>query len=174
MMNVGILLIRVTAGLVVSAHGAQKLLGWFGGPGIDGFSGWLGSLSFRPARFWAYAAALVETAGGVLVALGLLTPLAAFAVMAAMIIAVSVHLPRGFFAQGGGFEYPAVLAAVMGSLALTGAGVFSLDHVLGIAISTPAVLATDFAGCLVGVACALASRRLGEPTTQARNTIQTA
>src|SRR3989442_9157733 len=79
MIGIGLLILRVVVGLTMAAHGAQKLFGWFGGPGIQGFAGFLSRLEIRPARFWAWVAGLAELCGGLALAIGLLTPLASCA-----------------------------------------------------------------------------------------------
>jgi putative oxidoreductase len=76
----GLLLLRLVFGLTVAAHGAQKLFGWFGGPGLEGFGGFLEQLGIAPASRWSWAAALAEFGGGLLVALGLLSRLGNFLV----------------------------------------------------------------------------------------------
>src|SRR5262249_61666520 len=75
--NAGLLILRLILGMIVAAHGAQKLFGWFNGPGLDGFAAVLERLGVRPGWPWALIAGLVEFGGGILVAAGLLTPVAA-------------------------------------------------------------------------------------------------
>jgi putative oxidoreductase len=111
-MDTGLLLLRLVVGTTLAAHGAQKLFGWFGGPGLAGAGVGFEALGFTPGRRHALIAGVVETGGGLLLAIGLATPLAAAIVASVMIVAaVSAHLPRGFFAQNGGFEYTLVLGA---------------------------------------------------------------
>ena len=129
-MAVGLLLLRLTVGLTLAAHGAQKL-GWFGGPGLDGVGAMFEALGFHPGRRQALIASLVEIGGGLLVALGLLTPLGAALVFSVMIVAaVSVHLKNGFFISKGGIEYTVVLGIAGLALAFTGPGPLSLDALL--------------------------------------------
>ena len=91
-MEAGFLLVRVVLGAIMAAHGAQKLFGWFGGPGLAGTGGWLGSMGFKPARLLAVVVGLAEFGGGALLALGLLTPLGAAAVAGVMFVAIpTVH-----------------------------------------------------------------------------------
>lgn len=132
-MAYGILFLRVIVGLLLFAHGAQKLLGWFGGHGPRGTAGFFGSLGFRRrhALPMAVLAGLSESAG-VLFALGLLTPFAALAMATVMVVAVgSVHWKNGLWATNGGYEFNLVLWAVAIAVAATGAGRFSLDAALG-------------------------------------------
>lgn len=128
----GLLILRLAVGLSVAAHGTQKLFGWFRGEGVEGTTAIVSKLGFRPARFHATVLGVAELAGGMLLALGLLTPLGAAAVIGVMAAAIGlVHLPRGFFAQRGGFEYPLVLAAAAAAVGLAGPGAWSLDRVIG-------------------------------------------
>ncbi len=114
------------------AHGTQKLFGWFGGHGLDGTGAFFESVGFTPGRVNAVLAGLGEAGGGALLALGLATPAAGAAAAAAgtMAVAASMHTDNGFFAQDGGYEYPAVLALVAAALALGGPGQLSLDAAL--------------------------------------------
>jgi putative oxidoreductase len=131
-MDIALLLIRITLGGVLVAHGSQKLFGLFGGHGLGGTAGFLESLGFRPGRLHAWLLSLAETVGGTLLAVGLLTPLAASAVAGVTINAVAaVHWDKGFFVQNGGYEYPLVLALVAVAVPFAGAGDYSLDHALG-------------------------------------------
>jgi putative oxidoreductase len=131
-MDIGFLLLRLTVGLTLAAHGAQKLFGWFGGPGLDGTGMFFEKLGFVPGRRHALMAGLAEVGGGLFLALGLLTPFAASAVFAVMLVAaVTVHLKQGFFATTGGYEYNLILGSAGLSLAFTGPGSLSLDAVLG-------------------------------------------
>jgi putative oxidoreductase len=101
-MDVGLLLLRLAVGLTLAAHGTQKLFGWFGGPGLDAISEFFETPGFHPGRRHALIAGLVETVGGFFLALGFLTPAAATATFAAMLVAgVSVHFKHGFFITGG-------------------------------------------------------------------------
>jgi putative oxidoreductase len=132
MMDIGLLLPRVAVGLTVAAHGAQKVFGWFGGPGRDGFAGFLESLGFRRTRFYTWLAGGAEMLGGVLLALGLLTPLAVAAIIGVMLTAsVAAHARNGFFADRGGYELPFVIAVAAAAVSLAGPGTFALDAVLG-------------------------------------------
>jgi putative oxidoreductase len=130
-MSYGILFLRAIVGTVFFAHGAQKLFGWWGGPGRAGTAGFFGSLGFRPAAAMALVAATSE-ASGALFALGLLTPFAAVAMAAVMVVAVgSVHWKNGFWATGGGYELNLVLWTVAVAVGATGPGRFSLDRLAG-------------------------------------------
>src|SRR5262245_29590423 len=130
-MDAGLLLVRVVLGVLIAAHGAQKLFGWFGGHGIAGTGGFFESLGFRPGRFFAAAAGTAEFAGGALVAFGLLGPLGPALVISTMIVAIAtVHWANGVFAQNNGFELPLLYAVVAAGLALAGYGAYSIDAAL--------------------------------------------
>ncbi|HKC40510.1 MAG TPA: DoxX family protein [Gemmatimonadales bacterium] len=132
-MSIGLLILRLVVGLALAGHGTQKLFGWFGGYGLNGTAGFLEQLGFIPGRRNALFAGLAETAGGLLLALGLATPVAAAMIVAVMMVAaVSVHLKHGFFAHNQGYEYTLVLAIAALTIAFTGPGPISLDALLGL------------------------------------------
>src|ERR1700679_830804 len=111
-MNIGLLILRVVLGLTLASHGTQKLFGWFGGPGLTGTANFLASLGFPPGRRHALMAGFSELGGGLLLALGLLTPLGAVAAISVMVVAVlTVHIKNGFFATNGGFEFNLLVAS---------------------------------------------------------------
>jgi putative oxidoreductase len=124
-------LVRVTAGLLLVPHGAQKLFGLFGGGGIAGTAQFLDSAGYAPGLLWALLIGLTELGGGLLLALGLLTRPAAAAVAAFLAVAVVHHLPKGFFWPEGGFEYPLLWCVVALAFAVRGGGRYSLDAALG-------------------------------------------
>src|SRR5262245_26792712 len=137
-MDTTLLIIRVTFGLAMAAHGAQKLLGWFGGYGIKATGGFFETIGFRPGVPFAIAAGLSELGGGVLIAIGLLTPFGAAAVVSAMLVAmISVHVKNGFFAITNGIELPFLYAVTAVAVACSGAGAFSLDRLLGLDLLFP-------------------------------------
>jgi putative oxidoreductase len=131
-MDVGILLLRLTVGLALAAHGSQKVFGWFGGYGLEGTGQFMETLGFRPGRRHALAAGVVEIVGGLLLAFGLLTPLGAALVASVMVVAVvTVHAKNGFFIASGGYEFNLVIGVAALSVAFTGPGALSLDAVIG-------------------------------------------
>jgi putative oxidoreductase len=154
-MEIGLLLIRLVIGGTMAAHGAQKLFGWFGGFGLAGTGGWLESMGFRPGRLHAAVSGLSEAGGGLLLALGLLTPLGAAAIAGVMLVAIaSVHITKGFFNAAGGYELNLVLAVGALALAFTGPGQLSLDRALSLDLNgpefgIPAVLAALLIGGFV-------------------------
>jgi putative oxidoreductase len=163
-MDVGLLLIRLAVGLYLAGHGAQKLFGWFGGHGLAATGGFFESLGYRPGRRNAALAGLAELGGGLLLALGLLTPLGAAAVVGVMLNAIgAVHWRNGPWVTEGGIEYPLILAAVAAGLAFTGAGAASLDNALDLQLGgTGWGLAATALGVLSGVVL-LATRRPSPP-----------
>ncbi len=123
-------LVRVTAGLLLMPHGAQKLFGAFGGGGLAGTAQFLDSAGYQPGWLWALLIALTEFVGGLLLALGFLTRPAAAAVFIFLATAVIHHLPSGFFWNKGGFEYPLLWAVVALSFVIRGGGRYSVDAAL--------------------------------------------
>jgi putative oxidoreductase len=117
-------------------------------------------LGFHPGRRRAIMAGLVEVTGGVLLALGALTPLAAALVVSVMIVAaVTVHLKNGFFVSGGGFEYNLVLGVAALAVAFTGPGPLSIDALLGLPLSGAFWGLAALAIGVAGGATQLAQRR---------------
>lgn len=133
-MDLGILLLRVTVGLTLAAHGSQKIFGWFGGYGPDATGQFMEGLGFRPGRRHALAAGYVEFVGGLLLAIGFLTPLAAALIASVMVVAAAtVHWKNGFFAASGGYEFNLVIGVAALAVAFTGPGALSLDSIAGVA-----------------------------------------
>ena len=147
--DAGLLLLRVAVGLLLVGHGSQKLFGWFGGYGPRGTGGYLAGLGYRPGLLFALLAGIGEAGGGLLLALGLATPLAAALVLATMTNAYAAHAGKGVWAQNGGWEYLLVLGVAAAALDLTGPGAWSLDAALGLA---PWDAAWIVGGLVLGVA----------------------
>jgi len=128
-MEYGILLIRLVVGLAFAGHGAQKLFGWFGGGGPQGTAGFFASLGYRAPAVMAIVAGLSELGGGLLLAAGFLTPLAALALSTVMLNAiVTVQWRKGFI---GGWELDSTFMAVAIAVTITGPGRISLDNAFG-------------------------------------------
>jgi putative oxidoreductase len=153
------LILRVVVGLILAGHGAQKLFGWWGGQGMDGWTQMVAKLRIRPAQPWAWVAALAEFGGGILLALGFLSPLGNLAIAGSMLVAIAtVHLARGFWVTKGGYEFNLALLAAVAALALTGPGAYSLDAALRIHLPEPLTLLVGTILLIVGVAVTLATR----------------
>lgn len=132
--DVGLLLVRAPAGLLLAAHGTQKLFGWFGGDGPEATGRGFESLGYSRGKAMAVLAGLTELAAGLGLALGLLTPLAAAGVIGIMInAAVAAHGGNGLWAQNGGYEYPLVLGTLAAGFAMHGPGRVAIDHAYGYA-----------------------------------------
>jgi len=127
----GPLLLRVALGLVMVGHGSQKLFGAFGGGGLSQTAGFFDQIGIVPGYFWAAVVAVVETFGGLLVLIGLLTRVASLLIAITMFVAmVWVHLPNGFFLSDRGIEFTLVLFATATALALVGPGALSADMLM--------------------------------------------
>jgi putative oxidoreductase len=150
----GILLLRLVVGLTMAGHGAQKLFGAFGGPGLKGATGFFGSLRFRAPAALALIASATELGCGILLALGLVTPLAALGIATVMVTAIgSVHWKNGFWNGNGGFEFNLLIWTAVVAIAAIGAQRASLDRALGID--------DNLRGVWFGVAVAVGSLVLG-------------
>lgn len=156
--SLGLLLVRVVTGLLMAGHGAQKLLGWFGGPGLQTTGKGFEHLGFHPGVAFAAAASITEIGGGLLIAFGFLGPIGPALIVSVMIVAaITAHLHNGLFAATNGIEVPLLYAAPAFALALTGFGQLSVDGLLGIAglwsaSFTWLALALGIAGAFVNVA----------------------
>ncbi|HSU93641.1 MAG TPA: DoxX family protein [Gemmatimonadaceae bacterium] len=160
-LSAGLLIVRLVVGLLMAAHGSQKLFGWFGGHGIAGTGMFFESIGFRPGRLFAPLAATTELVSGLLVALGLLGPVGPALMLSVMIVAaVSVHWKNGIFATSNGIEVALFYGTAAVGLALIGFGSYSLDALLGLqSLYTPTWAFVALAvGVLGGVGNLLARR----------------
>ncbi|MGR5063126.1 DoxX family protein [Photobacterium sp. DNB22_13_2] len=125
------LALRVPAGIIFMAHGAQKLFGWFGGYGLEGTGQWMASIGLEPGFLMALMAGGAEFFGGLFILLGLFTRPTALALAVTMVVAiVTVHLDNGLFMSNGGYEFGLALLAMSVSLLVSGAGRLSADNLL--------------------------------------------
>lgn len=132
-------ILRLVLGVVFFAHGAQKMLGWFGGPGFAGTIGFFTGYLHIPTAF-ALLAVAAEFFGGLGLILGLFTRIAAFGIAANMVVAIAmVHSTFGFFMnwsgtqKGEGFEYHLLALAMTAFLMIRGAGAYSIDRAITMA-----------------------------------------
>ncbi|WP_280411054.1 DoxX family protein [Nocardia asiatica] len=122
--DIGLLLVRVVFGGLLAAHGAQKLFGWWGGPGLQANADAFEQMGYNPGKLFGTLAGLTELGGGLLLLLGLLTPLAGAIVLGTMINVVNATWAMGLF---GGYEMGVLFGVVGAALPFTGPGKFSLD-----------------------------------------------
>jgi putative oxidoreductase len=168
-MDTGLLIARLVLGGLMAAHGAQKLMGWFGGYGLTGTGTFMEALGFRPGRLFAALASGAEIVGGLLVALGLLGPIGPAIVLSVMIVAgISVHWGHGVFAATNGIEMPLLYATGGAALILTGPGAYSLDALVGLArLWTPGLDWLALGLGVAGAVASLSSRRVPAGTVRA-------
>ncbi|MGW0549619.1 DoxX family protein [Streptomyces altiplanensis] len=131
-MDTGILILRLLVGLLVAGHGVQKVSSHLGGRGLEGGSEEFRADGFRGGALTALAAGGGQIGSGLLLAAGLLTPLAATGAIGVMTVALTVKWRHGLWVQNDGYEYPLVLIGTAVALAATGPGAWSLDAALGL------------------------------------------
>lgn len=150
--DLGLLALRTTVGGLLMGHGAQKLWGSFGGPGLDGAAGFMEMLGLKPGRSWALLAGGSEFGSGLLTALGFLSPLGPIGIWGPMLMAwTKVHAGKPIWISEGGAELPLTNIAAATALALAGPGKYSIDEALDIRIPAP-IVALAVAGVAAGVA----------------------
>jgi putative oxidoreductase len=126
--NISSLVLRIGVGVILAAHGAQKLFGWFGGYGLEGTGQWMASIGLEPGYLMALLAGSAEFFGGIALIIGFLTRPAAIVSAFTMLVAMfSVHWANGFFLSNGGIEFALALALASVTIALQGAGKISVD-----------------------------------------------
>jgi putative oxidoreductase len=161
--DVGLLIVRLAVGLTFAAHGAQKVLGWWAGPGFAGWTGAMSRMGLRPAPLWAALSSGVELVGGLLLAMGFLTPVAAALLVAQSVyIVLRVHRPKGFWNKNGGIEFPLQLLAGSLLIAASGPGAIAVDPAAGLEFGTS--LRTAFV--VAAVLGALATMAMARPVPQ--------
>lgn len=128
MVNLASLVLRLGLGVMFMGHGMQKVLGKFGGPGIVGFSKMLSGLGFSPALFWAYVGAYTELLGGLALVIGFPVRISSVFLFIFMLVAIlKVHLAKGFFLSGGGFEYNLIIISALLALIILGSGKYGIS-----------------------------------------------
>jgi putative oxidoreductase len=153
--HAAVLLLRVVVGITFAAHGYNK---FFGGGKIPGTARWFDSMGMKPnGTIHAYVSAVTELGAGLLLALGLLTPLAGAGMVGIMVVAAyTVNRPNGFFSANHGWEYNLVLATVGVAVATMGPGKYSVDDAIDLSWSfEPAIGFAVSAGLGVGAAVLL-------------------
>jgi len=134
-LDLALLVVRLVLGITFVLHGGQKLFGWYGGAGIKGARNMMQDLGVAHPGLLGWMAALSEAGGGLFVLIGLLTPLAAALIISTMLVAIyTVHWKNGFFAGNRGYEFNLSLIALAATLVLMGAGLISVDYLLGAAV----------------------------------------
>lgn len=160
-MDVGLLLGRLVVGLLMAAHGSQKLFGWFGGHGLAGTAALFETIGFRPGRLLSALAGAAEFGSGLLVAFGFLGPIGPALMFSVMIVASSTHWGNGVFAMNNGVEVPLLYGTGAVSLALIGPGAYSLDAFLGLTpLYIPVVTWTALALAVVAGVFNVVARRI--------------
>ncbi len=133
MKSLGLLVLRLTVGTLLAGHGAQKLFGWFEGPGWRNTATWAEGMNMRPGEVWGTLAGAGEFGGGTLMALGLLDPIGPVAAIGAMSMATAkAHWGKPIWAAKGGAELAVSYGAAAATILLAGPGKLSLDELLGI------------------------------------------
>ena len=123
--------LRIVAGTIFAAHGAQKLFAWFGGYGLSGTGQWMESIGLTPGYLMALMSGSAEFFGGLMLIIGLLTRPTALILAVTMIVAIfSVHINNGLFMSNNGYEFGLVLIAVCIALLMQGSGKYSLDNII--------------------------------------------
>lgn len=131
--NLALLVLRAALGSLMMGHGAQKLFGSFGGPGLEGTAGWMESIGLRPGKQWALMGGGAEFGGGLLTLLGFLNPLGPLGVIGSMAMAtVKAHWDQPIWVTEGGAELPVTNTAAATAIMLAGPGRLSFDNALGI------------------------------------------
>ena len=129
--SVASLVLRVPVGIILAAHGAQKLFAWFGGYGLEGTGQWMESIGLAPGFLMALLAGSAEFFGGLALLIGFLTRPAALVSAFTMVVAIfSVNASNGLFMSNNGYEFALSLLAVTVALVVQGGGKFSVDSLI--------------------------------------------
>lgn len=151
--DIGMLALRAIVGLTLAGHGAQKVFGWREGPGPVAWRGVMERMGMRPPQVWAVLSMGTELVGGLLLAIGFLTPLAAGALAGMLIVIIGrVHLPKGFWNKAGGLEFPLSLLGGVIALSLAGPGSISIDRAVGLTYGDALDVVLLGLGLIVGLA----------------------
>jgi putative oxidoreductase len=160
-----LLILRLAVGLTFAAHGAQKAFGWWNGPGIEGWQKAVAGMRFQPAPLWTFVSVGAELIGGLLLAIGLFTPLAATALIGqSVVIILKAHLPSGFWNKAGGIEFPLALTAGVVAILGVGPGAYSIDRLIGFGLVEPILWVLLLIGLAGGMAAYGLSRVAPAPS----------
>jgi putative oxidoreductase len=166
-LSLGLLVLRLVVGLTMAGHGAQKVFGWWGGPGIKAWNEGVARMRIRPAVPFGWLAALAELGGGLLLAVGFLSPLGSLAILGTMLVAIAtVHWPNGFWNSKRGYEFNLTLIAAVLAIGLAGPGTYSVDQTVGFRLPEPITLVVGLIAVVLGVSGMLAFRS-PKPAVQA-------
>ena len=159
--DLALAVLRIAIGLVLAAHGAQKVFGVFEGPGLEKWRGAVAGMGFAQPRVMGTLAAFTELFGGLAFAIGMYTPIVAAMLAVDMLVAiVKAHWAKGFFVQKGGYEYPLVLFIALCVIGISSASRYSVDAALGLFAGNAAWFAgVLLAGILATIGAALAGRQ---------------
>jgi putative oxidoreductase len=158
-------------GPLMAAHGAQKLLGWFGGHGLNATGEFMAQLGFTPGRRFAAAASVTEVVSGILITLGFLGAAGPALMLSVMIVAaVTVHWKNGVFAMSNGIEVPLLYASAAVGLGLAGFGQYSVDAAAGLAETLPPAWLLLTGGAVGGIANLAIRRSSGQGHAPAHKT----
>lgn len=166
--DLAMLVLRVGIGSIFVAHGLQKAFGWWGGPGWQGWKGFVAYLGPRPPLFWASISLIAELGGGLALIAGLLVPLVAAGLVAqTIVLGVKVHWPNGFWASDGGIEFPIALGVGAFAVQVLGPGAWALDSVLTVDVLYEPAVRWVILGLAVVGALVAAFWPAGAPPAQA-------
>lgn len=157
-MDAGRLIARTVIGGLFVGHGTQKLFGWWSGPGLEDTTKMMDSLEMKPGRRHALASGLSEAVGGALLVTGAFTPVAATLLNGVMFTAIrKVHLAKGLWNSGGGYEFNATVIAATTALVESGPGSPSVDRAIGLRASGSRWALASLAAAAAGSAAAIES-----------------
>lgn len=129
--------LRLIAGIIFTAHGAQKLFAWFGGYGLEGTGQWMESIGLAPGYTMALLAGSAEFFGGLLLIAGLFTRPTALVLVITMLVAIfSTHINNGLFMSNNGYEFALSLLAMSLALVFQGAGRIAIDNLIAAKLTT--------------------------------------
>jgi putative oxidoreductase len=131
MQSIALPLLRAGLGLILMAHGSQKLFGLFGGMGLNANAALFDRFGYHPGMFWGTLVGCTEFIGGGLLVIGLFTRPAAFAVVIFMIFSIHFTSAKGFFWTAGGMEYSILILLVALAFLIRGGGDYSVDRSIG-------------------------------------------